>query len=161
LSPADISHWSSQWSTMMNRSNRMTFDDIFSAEKQKATKTRKRPAYREDKLQMNCKYWFDCQYPQYKLLMHHSPNEGLLMRHDRDGAKRKAMGMRAGFPDFIFLLPNKEYPYLALELKVGKNTQSEHQKEYQQAVEQAGGKYVVIYTLEEFISSVNEYINNK
>ena len=83
------------------------------------------------------------------------------MRHDRDGAKRKAMGMRAGFPDFIFLLPNKVYHYMALELKVGKNKQSEHQKEYQQAVEQAGGRYVVIYSLEEFVSAIKEYINNK
>ena len=52
---------------------------------------RRRPAYIEDKLQIACKYWFDCQYPQYRLLLHHSPNEGLLMKHDRDGAKRKAM----------------------------------------------------------------------
>lgn len=138
----------------------MTFDEIFNASK-KDKPARKRPAYREDKLQIDCKYWFDCQYPQYKLLLHHSPNEGLLMRHDRDGAKRKAMGMRAGFPDSIFLLPNKVYHYMALELKVGKNKQSEHQKEYQQAVEQAGGRYVVIYSLEEFVSAIKEYINNK
>ena len=121
---------------------------------------RRRPAYIEDKLQIACKYWFDCQYPQYRLLLHHSPNEGLLMKHDRDGAKRKAMGMRAGFPDFIFLLPNKEYPYLALELKSAKGRQSEHQKEYQQAVEQAGGQYVVIRSLEEFMQTINHYLKS-
>lgn len=119
---------------------------------------RRRPAYIEDKLQIACKYWFDCQYPQYRLLLHHSPNEGLLMKHDRDGAKRKAMGMRAGFPDFIFLLPNREHPYLTLELKSAKGRQSDHQKEYQQAVEKAGGQYVIIRTLEQFMQTINDYL---
>lgn len=120
--------------------------------------TRRRPLYLEDRLQIDCKYWFDCQYPQYKLLLHHSPNEGLLLQHDRDGAKRKAMGMRAGFPDFIFLLPNKDYPYLAMELKSEKGRQSDHQKEYQQAVEHVGGKYVIIRTLDEFMDTVKAYL---
>lgn len=122
--------------------------------------TRRRPHYLEDRLQMACKYWFDCQYPQYRLLLHHSPNEGLLMKHDRDGAKRKAMGMRPGFPDFIFLLPNRQHPYLALELKSEKGRQSDHQKEYQQAVEQAGGKYVIVRSLDEFIGQINAYMDN-
>ena len=122
--------------------------------------TRRRPAYLEDKLQISCKYWFDCQYPQYRLLLHHSPNEGILMRHDRDGAKRKAMGMRAGFPDFIFLMPNSSYPFLAIELKTAKGRQSDHQKEYQQAVEMAGGKYVIIRTLDEFMESMKDYLSN-
>lgn len=123
-------------------------------------KTRKRPTYREDRLQIDCKYWFDCQYPQYRLLLHHSPNEGLLMKHDRDGAKRKAMGMRPGFPDFIFLMPNRQYPYLAMELKSEKGRQSDHQKEYQQAVENAGGRYMVIRSLDEFMREINGYLNN-
>lgn len=122
--------------------------------------TRRRPHYLEDRLQMACKYWFDCQYPQYRLLLHHSPNEGLLMKHDRDGAKRKAMGMRPGFPDFIFLLPNRVYPFLALELKSEKGRQSDHQKEYQLAVEQAGGKYVIVRSLDEFIGQINAYMDN-
>lgn len=121
---------------------------------------RRRPAYIEDKLQIACKYWFDCQYPQYRLLLHHSPNEGLLMKHDRDGAKRKAMGMRAGFPDFIFLLPNRFYPYLALELKSEKGRQSDHQKEYQLAVEKAGGLYVIVRTLEQFIETIKNYLKS-
>lgn len=121
-------------------------------------KTRRRPRYEEDKLQIRCRYWFDCQYPKMKLLLHHSPNEGLLMKRDRDGAKRKAMGMRAGFPDFIFLHPNSRYNVLALELKSVKGRQSEHQKEYEQAIKEAGGKYVIIRTLDDFIKEMKEYI---
>jgi len=122
---------------------------------------RKRPVYREDRLQISCKYWFDSQYPEYRLLMHHSPNEGLLMRHDRDGAKRRAMGMRAGFPDFIFLKPNREYPYLAIELKSEKGRMSDHQKEYRQAVITAGGKYALVRSLEEFMETVNDYLKQQ
>lgn len=129
-------------------------------DKANAKPIRKRPQYLEDNLQMACKYWFDAQYPKLALLLHHSPNEGLLLKHDRDGAKRKAMGMRAGFPDFIFLHPNKFYAYLALELKSAKGRQTEHQKEYQQAVEQNGGKYVIIRTVEEFIRTMNDYIKD-
>jgi len=122
---------------------------------------RERPAYLEDKLQIACKYWFDCQYPDYALLLHHSPNEGKLMQHDRDGAKRKAMGMRAGFPDFIFLKPNRFYPYLAIELKSAKGRQTQHQKEYQEAVEGNGGKYVIVRSLDDFIAVINEYLTTE
>lgn len=121
---------------------------------------RKRVDYKEDRLQIGCKYWFDCQYPQWKLLLHHSPNEGKLMQHDRAGAKRKAMGMRAGFPDFIFLKPNKFYAYLAVELKSAKGRQTEKQKAYEAMVEQNGGKYVVCRSLEAFMATMNDYIKD-
>lgn len=136
----------------------MTIEEMREAANTKPN--RKRPAYVEDKLQIACKYWFDCQYPKLRLLLHHSPNEGKLMQHDRDGAKRKAMGVRAGFPDFIFLHPNKFYSYLAIELKSAKGRQTEHQKEYQQAVEESGGKYVVVRSIEEFAATINEYVKD-
>ena len=107
---------------------------------------------------MACRVWFDMQYKEYSLLLHHSPNEGLLVKRALDGAKRKAMGVRAGFPDFIFLKPNRFYPYLAIELKTQKGKQSEHQIAYQKAIEANGGKYVVVRSLEEFISEINEYL---
>ena len=121
---------------------------------------RHRPSHDEDRLQIACRTWFDLQYRDLSLLLHHSPNEGLLVKQAKDGAKRKAMGVRAGFPDFIFLLPNKEYPYLCIELKTEKGRQSDGQKAYQQAVEEHGGKYVIIRSIEEFISAINEYLKN-
>ena len=120
---------------------------------------RRKANYVEDRLQIACKYWFDCQYPDDRLLLHHSPNEGYLLGHDRDGAKRKAMGVRPGFPDFILLYPNREYPFLAMELKSPKGRQSEHQKEYQKQIERVGGKYVIIRSLDEFIETVNNYFS--
>lgn len=114
--------------------------------------------YLEDKLQMACRHWFDLQHPRLALLLHHSPNEGRLMHTARDGAKRKAMGVRAGFPDFILLYPSGGYPYLAIELKSEKGRQSPAQREYQEAVQQAGGLYILCRTLEEFREVINAYI---
>ncbi len=121
---------------------------------------RRRPRHDEDTLQMACRQWFDAQHSGLSLLLHHSPNEGLLVRRAADGAKRKAMGVRAGFPDFILLLPNNAAPYLCIELKTTKGKQSDSQKLYQQTVENVGGKYVVIRSLEEFITTINDYITN-
>lgn len=121
---------------------------------------RRKPSHEEDRLQITCRVWFDLQHKDLSILLHHSPNEGLLVKRASDGSKRKAMGVRAGFPDFIFLKSNRFYPYLAIELKTQKGKQSEHQIAYQKAIEANGGKYVVVRSLEEFMSEINEYLNN-
>lgn len=121
---------------------------------------RRKPSHEEDRLQITCRVWFDLQHKDLSILLHHSPNEGLLVKRASDGSKRKAMGVRAGFPDFIFLKSNRFYPYLAIELKTQKGKQSEHQIAYQKAIEANGGKYVVVRSLEEFMSEINEYLKN-
>ena len=121
---------------------------------------RRKPSHEEDRLQITCRVWFDLQHKDLSILLHHSPNEGLLVKRASDGAKRKAMGVRAGFPDFIFLKSNRFYPYLAIELKTQKGKQSEHQIAYQKAIEANGGKYVIVRSLEEFMSEINEYLKN-
>ena len=120
----------------------------------------RKPSHEEDRLQITCRVWFDLQQKDLSILLHHSPNEGLLVKRASDGSKRKAMGVRAGFPDFIFLKSNRFYPYLAIELKTQKGKQSEHQIAYQKAIEANGGKYVVVRSLEEFMSEINEYLKN-
>ena len=119
---------------------------------------RRRPSHEEDRLQMACRTWFDLQHKELSILLHHSPNEGLLVKQAKDGAKRKAMGVRAGFPDFIFLKPNRFYPYLAVELKTAKGKQSVHQQAYQRAIEKNGGRYCIARSLEEFIKIINDYL---
>ena len=98
------------------------------------------------------------QYPQYKLFLHHSPNGG--KRDAIEAAKFKQMGVRAGFPDLILLVPNNSYPFIGIELKSGKGNQSEHQKEYENEFERIGAKYVVIRSIGEFMKVVNEYLND-
>jgi hypothetical protein len=113
----------------------------------------------EDSLQKSCVRWFDYAYPKYRLSLHHSPNGG--KRNAIEAAKFKQMGVRAGFPDFILLIPNKFYPFCAIELKTKTGKQSEHQKEYQKEFESIGAKYVVCRSLEEFIEVVNGYLAEK
>lgn len=112
----------------------------------------------EDTLQKSVVRWFDYQYPQYKLRLHHSPNGG--KRNAIEAAKFKQMGVRAGFPDLILLIPNKLYPFCGIELKVKTGRQSENQKEYQKEFESIGAKYVIVRSLDEFIEVVTEYLKD-
>ncbi len=49
---------------------------------------------------------------------------------------------------------------VAIEVKIGKDRQSDSQKEYQRKVEKAGGIYIIIGTFDEFIKHYAE-ISNK
>lgn len=87
---------------------------------------RKKPKHEEDDLQRACVCWFDLQYPQYRLRLHHSPNGG--KRNAIEAAKFKQMGVRAGFPDLLLLISNKYYPFMGIELKTKTGRQSDYQK---------------------------------
>ena len=110
----------------------------------------------EDKLHTACVRWFDYQYPHLRLRLHHSPNGG--KRNLIEAARFKAMGVRAGFPDLILLVPKSQCPFLGIELKTFKGRQSEAQKAYQEEFGRMGARYVVIRSVEEFIKVVNDYI---
>lgn len=112
----------------------------------------------EDQLQKSCIRYFDYQYPNLKNRLHHSPNGG--KRNQVEAAKFKAMGTRAGFPDLLFLHPNKFYPFMGIELKTAKGRQSEHQKTYQQLFEQIGAKYVIVRSLDDFIREITRYLED-
>ena len=43
-----------------------------------------------------------------------------------------------------------------IEIKIGRDRQSEHQKEYQKQIEQAGGQYWIIRTFDQFVELYNE-----
>lgn len=113
--------------------------------------------YREEKLQESCVRWFDLAHPEYRLLLHHSPNGGV--RTTYEGAAFKRMGTRAGFPDLVLLVPRGGCPFLCIEMKQGRGRQTESQQEYQRAVESAGAKYVVCRSFDEFKENIENYLN--
>lgn len=119
---------------------------------------RRRPRHEEDDLQRACVRLFGLLWPGLAPLLHHSPNEGLLPKTARDGAKRKAMGTRAGFPDLVLLVPAGGSPYLCIELKTPAGRLSESQKAYMRAVTGAGGRYAVCRSAEEFERTVRAYL---
>lgn len=63
---------------------------------------------------------------------------------------------KRGSSDMKLLIP--DIGYIALEIKFGKDTQKEKQKEYQEKVESNGGIYMIVGTFEEFLIW---YVNKK
>jgi len=125
-----------------------------------ALEGRKPKRHDEDRLQESCVRWFNLRWPRYRLLLHHSPNEGLLPKGAAAGAKRKAMGVRAGFPDLVLMLPGGGHPYLAVELKTDKGRQSFAQKSMQADMEAVGALYVVVRSVDEFMRVVGLYMES-
>ncbi len=113
--------------------------------------------YMEDNLQKSCVAWFDLQYRHLSWALFHIPNGGF--RNQKEAAKFKAMGVRAGVPDLMLVIARRGYNYLAIELKVGKNKQTENQRWYQAKMIENGGKYVVVRSLDQFIETVTDYLN--
>ena len=112
----------------------------------------------EEHLQEVCVRWFDFQYPQYRLLLHHSPNGG--RRNVREAARFKRMGVRAGFPDLLLLLPCESFHYLAIEMKTDSGRQTESQREMQRMIEANGGCYQLVRDFDTFRNVVNRWMNN-
>ena len=112
--------------------------------------------YLEDTLQKSCVQWFDLQYRHISWALFHVPNGGT--RNAKEAAKFKGMGVRSGVPDLMLIIPRHGFHYLALELKVGKNRQTENQKWYQFNMTENGGRYAVIRSLDDFIDTVNDYL---
>lgn len=130
----------------------MNIDDIIKMQ----ARPRRKPRHEEDRLQISCVRWWDWTHPNDKRLLSHSANGG--KRNAIEAAKFKQMGVRAGFPDLILLIPNRFYPFMGIELKTEKGRQSEQQKAYQEEFERRGYKYVVVRSLDEFIKVVTDYL---
>ena len=110
----------------------------------------------EDILQKQCVRWFSLQYREYAQLLHHSPNGG--KRNAVEASKFKAMGVRAGFPDLILCVARHGYHGLFIELKTAKGRQSDNQKYFECVLKEQGYEYVVIRSIEDFISTINNYL---
>lgn len=138
----------------------MSYEDALKAlaewERGVTTKARKHQGHAEDDLQMQCVTWFRIQFPKFARLLHHSPNGG--RRNAREGARFKKMGVQPGFPDLVLLVASQDCHALFIELKTRTGRQQDTQKEYQQLVEAQGYKYVVIRSLEQFITEVKRYL---
>lgn len=113
----------------------------------------------EATIQESCVQWFRWQYgAEVSRLLFHSPNGGY--RHTREAVKFKRMGVVPGVADLILMIPNSKYHALCFEMKNGKQgRQTDNQKIWQRLVEKRGYKYVVVRSLEEFITMVREYLN--
>lgn len=129
-------------------------DKVIKAKGEK--KSRKPKKWVEETLQESCVKWFDFVYPDLKLLLHHSPNEG--RRSVIEGTHLKASGMRKGFPDLVLLMPSGAYHWLAMEFKSEKGRPTEEQKEYADYLTTHGVLHKYIRTFTEFEELIKEYV---
>lgn len=118
------------------------------------------PQHQESRSQSACVRWFRLQYPEYDKLLISVPNG--VATSATQGRILKAEGMVAGAADLLLLLPNRNHPYLCIEMKTDKGRQSPAQKEWQQAVEnKALARYAVVRSVEEFMTLITDYLNNR
>ena len=87
----------------------------------------------------------------------HIPNEG--RRDPRTGARLKAMGMSAGFPDLFFPAPRSGYHGLMIEMKAGYNKPTEKQLDWLSMLSNEGYKTAVCYGFDEAKNAIDEYFS--
>lgn len=121
----------------------------------------------ESYLQQSCVKWFNLQYPQYNGILVKIANEAKrTMKAIKGkqvcigGVKWKAEGGIKGAADMCLFVRNNTYNCLFIEFKYGKNKQTEEQKEFQRKVELFGNKYILIYSFNEFVNVIKNYLGN-
>lgn len=132
---------------------KMTIDEIIAKQN---GKSRSKPHDEEHHIQCACVNWFRFQYPEYRSLLFAVPNGGA--RSKATAGRLKAEGVVAGVADLLLLLPSSGYHGLCIEMKTRTGRQSDLQKEWQAEVEWQGYKYEVCRSLDEFIKTINEYL---
>ncbi len=108
------------------------------------TRRRRRPVATELRLHMAVAGYLRCAWPAHLLWSHFPAGE---VRDAKTGAKLKAMGLKAGWPDFVFVLPNGQAGFL--ELKRPGGALSEPQIEFREKALALGCGYATARSPEE------------
>ena len=96
-------------------------------------------------LQQLCFVWFNNQYPELRKTMWHVQNEGKRSKYEQ--MIIKSIGIVSGVADLNWFYQGQFY---GIELKEPGNDQTEDQIEWQTVIEEQGGIYVLIRSLDEF-----------
>ena len=119
---------------------------------------KKKYQHKETELQIMCVRWFGYQYPYLKTLLYHPKNEGTANGRVQ-GAIGKAEGVVAGVADLILQVPAWDHTCLAIEMKTKAGKQSYQQKVFQAYLENAGGKYIICRSFDDFVEMVGRYLH--
>jgi hypothetical protein len=124
----------------------------------KAVKARqgKKISHNESQLQQGCVKWFSLAYPQFSKLLFAVPNGG--RRDGREAKTLQSEGVVSGVADLVFARATKHYHGLFIEMKVGKNKQSDEQIIFQAAVQAQQYRYEVIYDFDSFKALIEQHI---
>ena len=124
----------------------------------------------EHKIQCACVKWFAYQHPELAGLLFAVPNGGA--RSKATAGKLKAEGVVAGVADLILMVPrfkkcvhdvgwSNTIHGLCIEMKTAKGKQSPEQKAWQEKVWAQGYEYAVCRSLDDFMNTINEYLNEE
>ncbi|MDR2584755.1 MAG: VRR-NUC domain-containing protein [Prevotellaceae bacterium] len=111
--------------------------------------------HKESQLQRNCVKW--CRYAYPKNILFAIPNGG--RRGKIEAGIMKAEGVLAGVADLFLMTARNGYNGLFIEMKVGYGKQTPIQKEFEKAAIDAGYRYAVCRSMDEFMETVNDYLN--
>lgn len=98
------------------------------------------------------------RHPEIRLL-YHIPNEG--KRSRATGARLKAEGLKAGVPDICLPVAIGKYHGLYIELKAGRNTATDKQKEWLAALASRGYCTAVCWGWEQAAAVITDYLGVK
>ena len=110
----------------------------------------------ETRLQQDCVVWFKNTFPDLRLVLWHTENEG--KRNGRQQMIFKTMGGCSGVADLLFFYGGELY---AFELKTAKGRQSPTQIDWQTAIEKQGATYRIVRSIGEFKYYINGIVNAK
>lgn len=117
-------------------------------------KPRKKTEHPESRLQRSCVKWFRLQYP--RVLLFAIPNGG--DRSPVEAAIMQGEGVERGIPDLCLPRPKASWHGLYLEAKIAPNDLSPDQVEKIDFLRAEGYRCEVFYTLDQFMSIVNNYL---
>jgi hypothetical protein len=113
--------------------------------------------HEESKIQQACVRWFRLQYPGYILFA--IPNGG--RRRKIEASIMKGEGVLPGVADLFLALPSGKYNGLFIEMKTSGGRQSPSQKDFEERAIFSGYGYVICRSVNEFIDTINNYLNIK
>ncbi len=123
------------------------------------TKPRKRSSYDEHNLQCAEVRYIRGAHPDLSGVFFCVPNGQ--KRTAKQTAWLKEEGLLPGVSDMILLHRTSQYAYLCIENKTKTGRQEPEQKAFQQAVEKHGGKYIIIRSIDEFMTAIENYLNGE
>ena len=106
----------------------------------------------EQALQYECVKWMK-RHLAKEVVFFHVPNGG--KRSRREGAIFKAIGVVAGVPDLIILWRGVQ---IAIELKAGKGSSTEEQKDMQERLKAIGWHVAECRSLQEFQDILSQFL---
>ena len=118
---------------------------------------KKKQSHPESEMQQACVIWFRYQYAPLKKLLWANGNGG--QRQKAEARIMKGEGVQPGVPDLTLAVPRGDWCGLYIELKVLPNQPTDEQKTMMELLTSQGYYCQVIYTKEQFMSLINNYLS--